>query len=156
MDDVTLARAIHVLAIVHWIGGMGFVTLVVLPLARHAAVPHEGLGLFESVERRFSSQVRLSVPVAGLSGFYMAERLDAWPRFLDPAQWWLGAMLLLWLLFMTILFVVEPAIAPRLIEAGRSDPAGLLARVARVHWLLLGASAAVAGGAVLGAHGLLG
>lgn len=156
MDDVTLARAFHVLAIVHWIGGMAFVTLVVLPLARHAADPHEGLALFESVERRFSAQVRLSVPVAGLSGFYMVERLDAWPRFLDPAQWWLGAMVLLWLLFMTILFVVEPAIGPRLLEAGRSDPAGLLGRVARAHWLLLGAGAAVAGGAVLGAHGLLG
>jgi len=156
MDDVTLARAFHVLAIVHWIGGMAFVTLVVLPLARHAADPHQGLALFESVERRFSAQVRLSVPVAGLSGFYMVERLDAWPRFLDPAQWWLGAMVLLWLLFMTILFVVEPAIGPRLLEAGRSDPAGLLSRGARLHWLLLGASAVVAGSAVLGTHGLLG
>ena len=46
MDGVTLARAFHVLAIVHWIGGMAFVTLVVLPLARHAADPHEGLALF--------------------------------------------------------------------------------------------------------------
>ena len=156
MDDVTLARAFHVLAIIHWIGGMAVVTLVVLPLACRVADPHEGLALFESVERRFSAQVRLSVPVAGLSGFYMAERLDAWARFLDPAQWWLGGMLLLWLLFMTILFVVEPAIGVRLLEAGRSDPAGLLSRVARVHWLLLGASAAVAGTAVLGAHGLLG
>ncbi len=156
MDDVTLARAFHVLAIVHWIGGMAFVTLVVLPAARHAADPREGLALFESVEGRFSPQVRLSVPLAGLSGFYMAERLDAWPRFLDPAQWWLGAMVLLWLLFMTVLFVVEPAIGARLLEAGRSDPASLLRRVARVHWLLLGASAVVAGGAVLGAHGLLG
>lgn len=156
MDDVTLARAFHVLAIVHWIGGMAFVTLVVLPAARDTADPREGLALFESVEGRFSPQVRLSVPLAGLSGFYMAERLDAWPRFLDPAQWWLGAMVLLWLLFMTVLFVVEPAIRPRLLEAGRSDPEGLLRRVARVHWLLLGASAVVAGGAVLGAHGLLG
>ncbi|WP_295131994.1 hypothetical protein [uncultured Reyranella sp.] len=156
MDDVTLARAFHVLAIVHWIGGMAFMTLVVLPAARDTADPREGLALFESVEGRFSPQVRLSVPLAGLSGFYMAERLDAWPRFLDPAQWWLGAMVLLWLLFMTVLFVVEPAIGPRLLEAGHSDPEGLLRRVARVHWLLLGASAVVAGGAVLGAHGLLG
>lgn len=156
MDDVTLARAVHVLTIVHWIGGMAFVTLVVLPVARHAADPRNGLALFESVEQRFSSQVRLSVPLAGLSGFYMVERLDAWPRFLDPAQWWLGAMALLWLLFMAILFVVEPAIGPRLLEAGRSNPVGLLSRIERVHWLLLGLSAAVAGSAVLGAHGLLG
>jgi uncharacterized membrane protein len=156
MDDVTLARAVHVLSIVHWIGGMAFVTLVVLPLARRAADPRKGLALFESVEQRFSSQVRLSVPLAGFSGFYMAERLDAWQRFLDPAQWWLGTMVLLWLLFMTILFVVEPAIGHRLLEAGRSDPDSLLPLVERAHWLLLGLSTVVAGGAVLGAHGLLG
>lgn len=156
MDDVTLARAVHVLSVVHWIGGMAFVTLVVLPVARRAADLRQGLALFESVEQRFSSQVRLSVPLAGFSGFYMAERLDAWQRFLDPAQWWLGTMVLLWLLFMTILFVVEPAIGHRLLEAGRSDPDSLLPLVERAHWLLLGLSTVVAGGAVLGAHGLLG
>lgn len=156
MDDVTLARAVHVLSIVHWIGGMAFVTLVVLPVARRAVDPLKGLALFEAVERRFSTQVRLSVPLAGLSGFYMAERLDAWPRFLEAAQWWLAAMLLLWLLFMAILFVVEPAIGHRLLEAGRADPADLLRRLERAHWLLLGVSTVVAGAAVLGAHGLLG
>jgi uncharacterized membrane protein len=156
MDDVTLARAVHVLSIVHWIGGMAFVTLVILPVARRAIDPHKGLALFEAVEQRFSSQVRLSVPLAGLSGFYMAERLDAWPRFLDATQWWLGAMVLLWLLFMAILFVVEPVTGHRLLEAGRADPVGLLRLVERAHWLLLGLSAVVAAAAVLGAHGLLG
>lgn len=155
MDDVTLARAVHVLTIVHWIGGMAFVTLVILPVARRAVDPRQGLALFESVEQRFSSQVRLSVPLAGVSGFYMAERLDAWSRFVDPAQWWLGAMVLLWLLFMVILFVVEPAIGHRLLEAGRSDPAGLLRLVERAHWLLLAVSTVVVAAAVLGAHGLL-
>ncbi len=155
MDDVTLARAVHVLSVVHWIGGMAFVTLVVLPVARRAADLRQGLALFESVEQRFSSQVRLSVPLAGLSGFYMAERLDAWPRFLDVTQWWLGAMVLLWLLFMAILFVVEPAVGHRLLEAGRADPDATLGLLQRAHWTLLALGALVAAAAVLGAHGLL-
>lgn len=33
MDDIVLARALHVLSIVHWIGGVAFVTLVALPFA---------------------------------------------------------------------------------------------------------------------------
>ena len=33
MDDIVLARALHVLSLVHWIGGVAFVTLVALPLA---------------------------------------------------------------------------------------------------------------------------
>lgn len=44
MDDVTLARAVHVLTIVHWIGGMAFVTLVILPMARRAADPSRAWG----------------------------------------------------------------------------------------------------------------
>jgi uncharacterized membrane protein len=156
MDDVTLARAIHVLSIVHWIGGLAFVTLVVLPMARRSVDAHKGLALFEAVEQRFSAQVRFSVPLAGLSGFYMAERLDAWPRFLDLSQGWLGAMVLLWLFFMAILFVVEPVFGHRLLEAGRADPAGTLGFLQAAHWLLLGLGVLVAGGAVLGAHGWLG
>jgi uncharacterized membrane protein len=31
MDDLTLARALYVLALMHWIGGVSMVTLVLLP-----------------------------------------------------------------------------------------------------------------------------
>ena len=34
MDDIILARAIHVLAVLVWIGGVAFVTLVVMPSVR--------------------------------------------------------------------------------------------------------------------------
>lgn len=37
--DIALARALHVLAVIHWIGGLSFVTLVVLPFARAAHDP---------------------------------------------------------------------------------------------------------------------
>ena len=39
MDDVTLARAIHVLAVVLWIGGGGLVTTVLLPAVRRLTLP---------------------------------------------------------------------------------------------------------------------
>ena len=142
MGDVTIARAIHVLSIVHWIGGLAFVTLVVLPLCRRT-----GIGLFEEVERQFSRQVKVSVLLAGASGFYMVERLDLWPRFLDPASWWLAAMAILWLLFMVVLFVVEPSARDRVPE---------LRFLARAHQVLLAVSSLVVAAAVLGAHGLLG
>jgi uncharacterized membrane protein len=34
MDDVLIARALHVLAVVIWIGGVAMVTTVVLPAVR--------------------------------------------------------------------------------------------------------------------------
>src|SRR5262245_53388106 len=107
MDDILVARAVHVLSVIHWMGGVAFVTMVVLPAIMSVAEPQRRLALFEAVERRFSAQVKLSVPLAGLSGAYMAERLDDWERFLRPSSWWLMAMEALWVLFMAILFVVE-------------------------------------------------
>jgi len=149
MDDVTLARAVHVLAVIHWIGGVAFVTAVVLP--------ERQLALFETVERRFSAQVKVSVPLVGLSGAYMAERLDIWHRFVEPAGWWLAAMALLWLLFMVILFVVEPLLARAWFDRrSASDPDGTICLLQRAHWFLLAIGAVVSAAAVLGAHGLLG
>jgi putative copper export protein len=43
IDDVELARAVHVLCVAHWIGGVAFVTLVALPRAG-AGRRREGLG----------------------------------------------------------------------------------------------------------------
>lgn len=157
MDDITLARAIHVLAVVHWMGGVAFVTLVVLPAIAAISEPARRLALFEEIEGRFSAQVRISVPLAGLSGAYMAERLDAWRRFLDPADWWLGAMALVWLVFMAILFVVEPfVLRGRFERRATADPVGTFRLVQRAHWILLAAGAVTAGAGVLGAHGFLG
>src|SRR5262252_5216362 len=157
MDDISVARAVHVLSVIHWMGGVAFVTMVVLPAIMAIAEPHRRLALFEAVESRFSAQVKVSVPLAGLSGAYMAERLDDWERFLRPANWWLMAMVLLWLLFMAILFVVEPfVLAGRFRRWAASDPDGTFRFIQRAHWVLLCAGAVVAAAGVLGAHGLLG
>lgn len=156
MDDLTAARAIHVLAVIHWMGGVAFVTAVILPTLMIFEEPARRLALFEAIEHRFAAQVKVSVPVAGLSGFYMTWRLDAWERFLTPAGWWLAAMALVWLLFMAILFVVEPLLGDWFRQHAATDPHGTFRRVQRVHWILLLVGTTTAAAGVLGAHGLLG
>src|SRR6516225_5875437 len=58
-DDFALARAIHVLALVHWIGGLSAVTTIVLPRARALPNPTDAVAAFEVFERRFARQVRV-------------------------------------------------------------------------------------------------
>lgn len=151
-----MARAVHVLAVIHWMGGVAFVTAIVLPaLATTPAA--QRLALFEAVEQRFARQVRVSVPLAGLSGLYMVERLDAWGRFLEPAGWWLSAMAALWLIFIAILFVVEPFVVRDWFHRrALDDPDGAFRLVQGLHWVLLAAGAAIAAAGVLGVHGDLG
>ncbi len=157
MDDLTLARAVHFLAVIHWIGGVAFVTTVILPAIAAFEDPSRRFALFEAIEHRFSAQVKISVPAAGLSGAYMAWRLDAWSQFLEPAGWWLAAMVLVWLLFMAILFVVEPLLLHGWFQRrAAADPLGVFGLVQRAHVFLLLIGTMVATAGVLGAHGLLG
>lgn len=156
MDDVTIARALHVLAVVHWIGGLTMVTAVILPAIRRFPDTARRLALFEAIEGRFSFQAKLSVTLAGLTGFYMTDRLAAWQRFLDPAFWWMHAMVAIWAIFTIVLFIAEPLVLHRWFAGlAARDPERALAAVHRAHWLLLSLSAVTIGAAVLGAHGLL-
>ena len=91
INDFAVARALHVLALVHWIGGVAMVTTIVLPRARALANAHAALAAFEAFEGPFAAQARFSILLAGLSGFYMLNKLQAWTLLLDPAFWWLAS-----------------------------------------------------------------
>jgi uncharacterized membrane protein len=69
MDDGTIARALHVVSVVLWIGGLGFVTTVLLPAVRHLKEPNDQLGFFDRIERRFAREARFWVTIVGVTGF---------------------------------------------------------------------------------------
>ena len=73
MDTMTIMRAVHVLAVVHWIGGVSLVTLVLLPGISRAVPVEQRLALFEMIEGRFGAQAKLSTVLAAVSGFWMTS-----------------------------------------------------------------------------------
>ncbi|MEX1155374.1 hypothetical protein [Parvibaculum sp.] len=154
MDDILIARVLHVLAIVHWIGGVMLVTAVILPAVIRFSEPARRVALFEEIEGRFSFQAKFSVTLAGLSGFYMTWRLEAWARFSEPQFWWMHAMVLVWAIFSFVLFVAEPLFLHDWFRRrAAQDPDAIFALVQRGHWILLTLSAVTIAGAVLGGHG---
>lgn len=156
MDDLALARALHVLAIILWIGGVAFVTTVALPAVRRIGSAEEWLETFERLESRFANQARFTTLIAGASGLYMVWKMDLWDRFLGAAYWWMHAMVLVWAIFTLMLFVLEPLVLHAwLRNRARRDPEGTFALVRRLHWVLLTISLITAFGAVAGAHGWL-
>jgi uncharacterized membrane protein len=154
MLDVGIARALHVLGVVHWIGGVFFVTAVILPAVARFTEPERRIDLFEAIEGRFSRQAKASVTVVGLTGLYLTHRLQAWERFLDPGFWWMHAMVGVWALFTFVLFVAEPLFLHAWFRRrAAADPGGTFALIQRFHWVLLTASLVAVAGAVLGSHG---
>ena len=153
VDDVTLARALHVLLVVLWIGGVAFVTTVFLPAVRDLRAPAERVVL---AERRFANQARVTTALTGLSGLYMVVRLDLWDRFLSVEYSWMHAMVAVWLVFTLMLFVAEPLFLDRwLLARAKARPEATFRLIERLHWILLTLSLITLIGAVLGSHGVL-
>ena len=153
MDVYVLARVLHVLAVVHWIGGMAMVTLVILPQMR-TLPPPERIATFEQLEGRFGAQAKLSTLLAGLSGLWMLWLTDGWGLFLISSYWWLHLMVAVWTIFTLVLFVLEPLVLHRWFHSRATrDPEGTFALVLRLHRVLLTLSALAVAGAVQGAHG---
>lgn len=156
MDEFAVARAIHVLFVVLWIGGVAFVTTVLLPAVRRLKAPHERMQLFDHIERRFAVQARISTTFVGLTGFYMLYRFDMWERFRQVGFWWIHAMVVVWLLFTAMLFILEPVVLHRwLLAQSASKPEIVFNRIERLHRILLFISLITVLGAVMGSHGLL-
>ena len=154
MNDFVIARVLHVLGVVFWIGGVAMVTMVVLPAAKRLANPRERLAFFERIEKGFAWQARLTTLLTGLSGLYLVWRFDLWSRFGEARFWWMHAMLGVWLLFTLLLFVLEPLVLHRRFNADAArDPDRTFARVQRLHWVLLTLTLVTIAGAVAGSHG---
>ena len=141
-------------AIVMWIGGVAFVTTVLLPTIERCSDPDEKLALFEQLESSFARQARWTTLLAGASGFWLVHSLDAWNRFADVHYWWMHSMVLVWIGFTLMLFVLEPLWLHGWFHARAvRDPAGTFALVAKLHRLLLTISVLTVLGAAAGSHG---
>lgn len=154
MTDLLLARALHVLGVIIWIGGVSMVTTVVFHAIRRGDLGADRLRAFQAIEHRFVWQARAAVLLVGASGLFMSAKLHLWARFREPAYWWMHAMVLVWLIFFLLLFVGEPLILRRIIpRLAAEDPGRAFAWLHRAHVVLLTLSLITALGAMAGAHG---
>lgn len=157
MDDFQafiLARVLHVLAVVLWIGGVGFVTLVLIPALRRHGDESLRMMLFEQLEGRFATIAKITTLIAGLSGFYMVHVLDAWSRYAAVQFWWMHLMTFVWAIFTLVLFVFEPLFLHRWFTVQAQKNSEKTFRVMlRMHLILLTLSLVAVAGAMAGAHG---
>lgn len=152
--SLAVARAIHVVGVVLWIGGVAFVTTVLIPTLRRMPDGEERLRLFEAIEGRFSVQARVVTLATGIAGFYMMHGLNAWARYQSPSFWWVHLMTLVWLVFTLVLFVFEPLFLHRWFAAfARRDSDRAFRLLHRFHVILLTVSLIAVAGAVAGVRG---
>jgi uncharacterized membrane protein len=155
IDWGIVARAIRVVAVVVWIGGVGLVTTVLVP-AMGLKRPEEWIDEFDAIEHRFAPQVRIAAVLVLVSGLYMLYAYDLWDRFADGRYWWMHLMVGVWLLFAALLFVIEPLMVRNTVHRrGAAAPEVTLTRMLWMHRLMLTLSLLAIFAAVAGAHGLI-
>lgn len=154
MEYFTLARVLHVIAVIMWIGGVAMVTTVIIPAVKRLKSKEEQIQTFERIEGRFAIQAKITTLITGVTGFYMIYVLNAWDRYLDYRFWWLHAMTLVWVLFSLVLYVLEPFVLHRLFKSyAEKNPSKTFSIMHTFHWVLLILSLVTTAGAVAGAHG---
>ncbi len=150
----TLARVLHVIAVILWIGGVAMVTTVIIPAIKNLASKEDQVKMFEKIEGKFALQAKITTLITGLTGFYMLYELDGWDRYLNYRFWWVHAMTLIWVLFTLILYVLEPFILQKLFKKYvEKNPIKTFSFIHKMHWILLLLSLITTAGAVAGSHG---
>ena len=154
LDYFIIARAIHVVGVVLWIGGVAFVTTVLIPSLKQITDAKSRLALFEQLEGKFAFQAKLITLLTGLSGFYMLYVMSAWERYQDVQYWWLHLMTFVWFIFTLVLFVLEPFVLHRWFhDQAMKNSENAFVWLHRMHKILLTLSLIAVFGAVLGSHG---
>ncbi|MGF1758569.1 hypothetical protein L4D76_11605 [Photobacterium sagamiensis] len=153
-DYFVLARTLHVFGVVLWIGGVAFVTTVLIPSLRNMTDTRNRLELFEQLEGKFGFQAKITTLIAGASGYYMLDVMNAWDRYYQLQFWWIHLMTFVWVVFTLVLFVLEPLILHRWFrEQAIKDSENAFVWLHRMHKVLLSLSLVAVLGAVAGAHG---
>lgn len=154
MEYFTLARVIHVIAVILWIGGVSMVTTVLIPAVKKMKSKEDRITTFEMIEGKFATQAKITTLLTGLSGFYMLYELDGWNRYLDYRFWWIHAMTLVWFIFTLILYVLEPLLLHKIFKKQAiENPEKTFRIIHRLHWVLLIISLITIAEAVAGSHG---
>lgn len=159
MENITyfiIARAIHVTGVVFWIGGVAFVTTILIPSLKKITDTKKRLELFEKLEGKFAFQARIVTLITGVSGYYMLDFMDAWGRYQSLQYWWMHLMTMIWVIFTVVLFLLEPLVLHRWFhDQAIKDSENAFAWLHRMHKILLSLSILAIFGAMLGSHGFV-
>ena len=157
----SITHIIHLIAVVLWIGSLGFVTAIILPIILKNPNALGKVLLFRSVERRFARAAKALNLITGASGFVMVF-IMGWQRvMLTRPGIPLLIMTLIWGFWFVMLFALEPIIIKRMLdkmardaeEDGGLEIDAVFRRMQGMHWFLLLLSlVAIASGAVF-VHG---
>ena len=154
----TLIHIIHLITVIIWIGGLSFITIIVIPMLISWDDPLQKALTFQSIEHRFAPIARVYNVITGVTGFVMVY-LTGWHKlYLTSKGLPLLIMTLIWLVWFVMLFGLEPLIVKkmldRMVKSGvKMEIEAVFARMNIMHWVLLILSLIGSTAGIIFAHG---
>jgi len=154
-----LMHIIHLITVILWIGGLAFVTMIVLPMAISTKDPLQKVLMFQRVEHRFAKIARFYNLLTGATGFIMLFMMG-WHKMLFT---WGGIpltfMTLVWVFWFVMLFGLEPFVIKKMLERmlkqePKVDIDAVFTKLNRMHYFMVVISLLASAAGVLTAHGL--
>ena len=151
-------HVIHLITVILWIGGLGFITILVLPLIIKMPDPLQKVLLFQRIERKFAPMARVYTVITGITGFIMMFMAGAQGILFTRAGFPLLFMLGVWVFWAIMLFGLEPIIIRRMLDnmasgGTKMEIETVFSRMNRLHFALLALSLAAAAAGAAFAHG---
>ncbi|RMG59802.1 MAG: hypothetical protein D6713_04535 [Deltaproteobacteria bacterium] len=145
--------SVHVLSVILWMGGVGFVTTVFFPAMAKTEDSLQKVLLFQKIEGRFAKQARAFIILAGVTGFALLFETGRWGDLFTSSGVDVTLMVFVWTLFSLVLLFEKRLFS--YLFGGKKDlsPDRVFRFLAIFHWVLLVLGLAAAAAGVWVGHG---
>lgn len=145
--------AAHVVAVVLWIGGVGFVTVVVFPMLMRMEDSLETVLAFQRFEKRFGLHAKIYLWVTGVTGALLLYLTGKYRILFRAETLGITIMMAAWLFYFLVL-TFEKRIFGRLFGGAKDIDTKKVLRVLNVfHWVILSLSLMAVFAGVWQGHG---
>lgn len=148
-----LLIAVHVIGVVLWIGGVAFVTMVVLPMIMRMENSLEKVLFFQGVEHRFVKIAKTSVVVVGVTGVLLLQITGKWSVMFKASGIGPTLMSVVWLFYALVLMFEGRLFKVIFKGEAQQDTAKVFYRLSVFHWVILSLSLFALGMGVWTGHG---
>ena len=153
-----LMHIVHILTVILWIGGLAFVTGIVLPMVIKTPDALQKVLTFQRIEHRFAPLAKAYNIVVGITVFIMVWQTGWYELYFTKDGWALTFMTAVWLFWFIMLVGLEPIVIRKMLdrmarEGATMDIDGIFKKVKTLHWFMVAISLAAAAAGAIAAHG---
>ncbi len=149
---IPVLYALHVVFVVLWIGGVGFVTLVIFPQLNKMDDSLEQVLMFHRIEGKFAKQAKAYVWLTGITGATLLYYTGKHSLVFSAETLGISIMLFVWFFYLAVL-TFEKKLFAKIFEGKDIDGKKVFWYLSAFHWVVLGISLLAVFVAVWQSHG---